>query len=131
MCYNSDCRIKIKSCIDGEISSVSAKGTVIKTNSHLRFDYFLDGDECALVVTDGEVIQSRRGGQNIKIAFRKGKQTECVLESGGFSGSFFVFTDDLKCTTEKTDSTQVFTLLIDYTLGEQKTELNFSAEYKF
>ena len=126
MCYNSECRIEIKSRIDGTESAVSAEGKVTKTSEALRFDYGLDGDRCTLTVNANEVIQSRRGEQNIEMTFRKGEQTECFLKSGGFSGTFQVFTHDLQCMDGKSG----FTLSIVYTLGGQKTELNFSAEYK-
>ena len=134
MCYNSECRIEIKSRIDGETSTIQAKGKVIKTPSDMRFDYLLDGDECTLTVSDGSVVQSRRGEQNIKMTFRKGEQTVCFLENGGFSGTFPVFCHDLQCTmcgiNREFGAIQVFILSIVYTIGEQKIELNFSAEYK-
>ena len=134
MCYNSDCRIEIKSLIDGETSTTLTKGKVVKTPSDMRFDYVLDGDECTLTVNDGGVVQSRRGEHNIKMTFRKGEQTECFLENSGFSGAFYVFTHTLQCTmcgiNREFGANQGFTLLIVYTIGEQKIELNFSAEYK-
>ena len=126
MCYNSNCRIEIKSCIDGAKSKISVDGKAVISPSHRRFDYILDGDECTLRVTDNEVVQVRRGEQNIKLTFRKGESGECFLESGGFSGTFSVFTQDL----QTSDNGRCFALLIVYTLGEQKTELNFSAKYK-
>ena len=134
MCYNSDCRIEIKSCIDSSESSITAKGKVKKTPNGLQFDYFLDGDACTLTVNDDRIVQSRRGEQNIELTFRKGEQTECFLENGGFSGTFYVFTHDLQCTmcdiNGKFGANHGFLLLIVYTIGEQKIELNVSAEYK-
>ena len=134
MCYNSDCRIEIKSRIDGETSTVSTKGKVIKSHSDIRFDYLLDGDECNLTVSSGGVIQIRRGEQNVKMTFRKGEQTECFLENMGLSGTFPVFTHDLQCTMSDINRgfevNRGFTILIVYTIGEQKIELDFSAEYK-
>ena len=134
MCYNSDCRIEIKSRIDGETSTISTKGNVVKTSSDMRFDYLLDGDKCTLTVSNGCIVQSRRGEQNVKMTFRKGEQTECFLGNGCFSGTFSVFTHDLQCTMSDINKDfgieKGFTLLIVYTIGEQKIELNFSAEYK-
>ena len=134
MCYNINCRIEIKSRIDGFESTISTNGKVTKTPSQISFDYILDGDECSLNVNNGEVVQTRRGEQNIKLTFRKGEQTECFLENGGFFGAFPVFTDDLQCTmrdiNKGNDAVRILTLSIIYTLGEQKTEVNFSAEYK-
>ena len=134
MCYNSDCIIEIKSRIDGQTSTISTKGKVIKTPSEMRFDYLLDGDECTLTVSDCGVVQSRHGEQTIKMTFRKGEQTECFLENCGFSGTFFVFTHDLQCTMRDINGdfgmNRGFKLLIVYKIGEQKIELNFSAEYK-
>lgn len=138
MCYNSDCRIEIKSCIDGVQDTVSAKGKIKKTLNGLQIDYLLYGDECTLTVNNSEnnseVIQSRRGEQSIKMTFRKGEQTDCFLENGGFSGTFPVFCHDLQCTmcgiNREFAAVQVFILSIVYTIGEQKIELNFSAEYK-
>ena len=134
MCYNSKCKIEIKSCIDGVQDIISAKGRVIKSHSDISFDYTLDGDSCTLTITDGEVVQDRRGEQSIKLTFRKGEKTECFLKNGGFLGTFPVFTHDLQCTmcdiNRKIGAIQVFILSIVYTIGEQKIELNFSAEYK-
>lgn len=124
MCYNSKCTIKIESCIGGIASTTSAEGSVLKTDLGVRFDYLLDGDECTLTVNDSEVVQTRRGEQNIKMTFRKGEQTECFLESGGFSGAFTVFTHDLKFTNGRV-------LLIVYTLGEDKIKLTFTTENNY
>ncbi len=122
MCYNN-CKIKIESCIDGCVNIVSATGTVDRTRSEVRFYYKLDGDECKLAVNACQAEQSRRGEQNIQMTFREGEQTECSLASGGFSGKFTVFTHKLIfCDGD------VCKLFICYSLGEQKTELNFSAE---
>ena len=134
MCYNSDCRIEIKSSIDGSESNISVKGKVKKTPEGFRFDYVLDGDECTLTENGVEVVQSRRGEQGIKMTFRKGEQTDCFLQNGGFSGVFSVFTRDLQCTmrdiNDKFGANSLFELLIVYTIGEQKIKLNFSAKYK-
>lgn len=130
MCYNDKCKIEIKSRIDGSENSVSANGRVAKTASKMLFDYVLDGDGCTLTVNENDVIQERRGGQNIKMVFRKGEQTECFLQSGGFSGTFTVFTHDLQFSERGTNSGKnIYTLLIAYTIGEEKIELSFSAEY--
>ena len=126
MCYNSNCRIEIKSCIDGVESKVSLDGKVTKCPSEIRFDYALDSDRCTLSVTDNEAVQLRQGEQNIKLIFKKGETSECSLSSGGFLGTFHVFTQEM----QMTDDGKSFLLLIVYTLGEQKTELRFSAEYK-
>ena len=126
MCYNSNCRIEIKSIIDGDLSTVTSQGSVVKSNSEIRFKYTLDGDECALTLTDSEVKQTRKGENDISMTFRKGERTECTLASGGFSGSFPVYTHEL----DKKETSKDLTLKIVYTLGEQKVELNFSAEYK-
>lgn len=126
MCYNKSCKIKICSRIDGETTVSDTQGTIIKTASEVRFDYVLDGDECVFTVNGSQAVQSRRGAQNITMTFRKGKETECLLESGGFSGSFTLFTHNLIC--EETDGK--FKLTIIYTLGEEEIELSFSAEYK-
>ena len=133
MCYNSDCRIKINSVIDGVKNNLFFEGKVINAPSGMKFCYSLDGDECELSMDGDKIVQQRRGQQNIKMTFRKGEETECYLESGGFSGSFSVFTNDLQCTMRDIDCefgiNKTFILTIVYTLGEQKTKLNFSAEY--
>ena len=130
MCYNDKCKIEIKSRIDGSENSVLVNGRVAKAVSEICFDYVLDGDDCTLTVKDNEVIQVRRGEQNIKMIFRKGEQTECILQSGGFSGTFTVFTHDLQFADCGTNTDKnVYALLIVYTLGEEKIELSFSAEY--
>lgn len=129
MCYNNKCKIEIKSRIDCSDSFVTVNGILEKTASDMRFYYALDGDDCTLTVKDNEVIQIRRGDQNIKMIFRKGEQTECFLESAGFSGAFSVFTHDLRFDASglNTGKNSV-TLLIAYTLGEEKIELTFSAK---
>lgn len=130
MCYNDKCKIEIKSKIDGSANSVSVYGRVAKTASEIQFNYVLDGDDCTLTVKENEVVQLRHGEQNIKMIFRKGEQTECSLQSGGFSGTFTVFTHDLKFTECGTNAGKIiYTLLIVYTLGEEKIDLSFSAEY--
>ena len=124
MCYNSNCKIEIKSCIDGTCNIISVKGAVMKMPAGVSFFYTLDGDECTLTVNDCVITQERRGGQNIRMVFRKGQQTECLLESGGFSGKFTVFTHDVHFIEGNK-----ITLSINYTIGEEKVELGFSAEY--
>ena len=126
MCYNSSCRIEIKSIIDGTLSTVTVQGKVVKSPSDTHFDYTLDGDKCTLTLTDSEVVQLREGEQNIKMTFRKGEKAECVLSSGGFLGTFPVFTHELI----KKESAKNLILKIIYTIGEQKVELDFSAQYK-
>ena len=133
MCYNSNCRIEIVSCIDGEKTTFSVKGQVKKTSSGFCFDYTLDGDECTLTVKDDEAVQSRRGEQNIVMTFRKGMQTQCFLQSGDFSGAFPIYTETMEYaifgSERKSEGLERFTLSIAYVLGEQKTEIKFSAEY--
>ena len=129
MCYNSNCTVEIKSCVDGETSIVSTKGKIIKSHSKICVYYDLDGDECTLTVTDDEVVQKRCGEQNIELTFKKGEESQCFLSSGGFGGTFTVFTDSLKHTVCEIDALQVFKLSIGYILGEQKTEIIFSAKY--
>lgn len=123
MCYNNKCKIEIESDIGGCLSAVSAVGKSTKTASGIRFDYALDGDECALIANDKEIVQTRRGEQNTKMIFRKGEQTECFLESGGFLGKFTVCTYDLKVSFG-----QVNIIVIVYSLGEEMIEIKFTAE---
>lgn len=133
MCYNKNCKIEITSIIGGEKSTITAEGKVINTPSGYRFEYVLDGDDCLLSVTYNEVVQERSGEQNIKMTFRKGEQTQCFLSSGSFSGTFPIFTEYMEYAVGGSNScsetVQVFTLSISYILGEQKTEINFSAQY--
>ena len=133
MCYNSNCSIELKSTIDGETCVFSAKGKVLKTPSGMQFDYCLDGDRCTLTVTDGEVVQTRRGEQNIKLTFKKCENTECVLDIGGFSGVVPVYTEDMQhniCSVNRRfGAVYVFILTIVYMFGEQKTKIDFSAKY--
>ena len=134
MCYNKDCKIEIASIIDGEKSVTNAKGKVIKTPSDCRFEYTFDRDGCTLSVKDNEVIQTRRGAQTINMTFRKGEETQCSLSSGGFSGAFPVLTEAVEhsvCSINgRFGTVEIFLLTIIYTLGEQKTEIKFSAKYK-
>ena len=133
MCYNKNCDIEIKSCIDGETSNISVSGEITKTPNEYRFDYTLDGDKCTLTVTDGKVIQTRRGEQNIDLTFIKGEKSECVLDMGGLLGTVPVFTEDIRhdiCSINRRfGAVCVFMLAIVYTLDEQKTKINFSAKY--
>ena len=123
MCYNNEYNIAIESCVNGVVSTVFAKGKMEKMPCGIRYDYVLDGDACSLTVNENEAVQSRRGGQNIRMTFRKGLTTECNLSSGGFSGVFTVFTEELKFA-----QAPVAVLFISYMLGDQKIELKFSAE---
>lgn len=135
MCYNSKCKIEIKSYIDGTATNTSVKGTVTKMPAEIRFEYVLDGDDCTFTVKDNEAVQIRRGAQNIKMIFRKGEQTDCYLESGGFVGGFTVFTSGLEfadCSVISGKKTvNIYTVSIVYMLGEEKIKLTFSAEYNF
>ncbi len=124
MCYNKQCKIKIVSRIDGAESTVSADGSVTNTSNGICYCYALDGDECTLTVKENEVVQSRRGEHNIKVVFRKRETTECVLENGGYSGTIPLYTHELTFTVGQ----KIDTLLIIYTLGEEKIELKFAAE---
>lgn len=129
MCYNKNCRIEIISLIDGESSTISTMGKATKTSSGFCFDYALDGDECTITVADNKVVQSRRGEQNIELTFKRGEETQCFLSSGGFEGTFTVFTNNLQYSVCEVDALQIFKLSIGYILGEQKTEITFSAKY--
>ena len=133
MCYNKNCDIEIKSCIDGETSIISVTGKVTRSPSEYRFDYTLDGDKCTLTVREGEVIQTRRGEQNIDLTFIKGEKSECVFDMGGLSGTVPVFTEDIQrdvCSIDRRfGAVYVYMLTLAYTLGEQKTRINFSAKY--
>ena len=62
------------------------------------------------------------------MTFKKGEKTQCFLGSGGFEGAFTVFTDNLQYSVYDTGALRIFKLSIDYTLGEQKTEIVFSAK---
>lgn len=132
MCYNTDCNIEIASVIGGEKSIIKSKGKIICSPSGYRFEYRFDGDECTLNVTEDEIVQSRRGEQNIKLTFRKGEQTQGLLTSDGFSGAFPIFTEHFGFAVNNVNGEidgRIFNLSIVYTLGEQKTEINFSAKY--
>ena len=132
MCYNIDCNIEIASKIDGEKSIVKTNGKVIGTPFGYRFEYKLNNDKCMLSVTDSEIVQERQGEQNIKLTFRKGEQTRGLLASGGFSGAFPIYTEHFEYVVNSVEGEvdgRIFNLSIVYTLGEQKTEIIFSAKY--
>lgn len=98
---------------DGEIFE-TAKGTVIR--------YALDGDRCELTLSDGKVMQTRRGEQCVTICFEEGKQTECIIGSGGFTGSFKIFTKSLKILSGKGG----YRITIEYLSGVDGELINLS-----
>ena len=117
MCYNN-CSIQIESAVGGSGSLIKTSGRVTKTTDGYRFEYDLDGDCCVLTVGRNETVQERRGGQNIKLIFRKGEKTNCVIGTDGFSGSLPLFTHDIGF-----KENGGYSLLIVYTLGEDKITL--------
>ena len=129
MCYNSDSGIEIASVIDGEKSIVKANGKIIRSPSGYRFEYGFEGDECTLCVTENEVVQIRRGEQNIQMTFRRGEQTRGLLTVGGFSGDFPIYTESFEFADNSNGEGCIFNISITYTIGEQKNEINFSAKY--
>ena len=134
MCYNKDCKIKITSFIDGEKSTVSTEGKLINTSPELRVEYLLDSDQCSLTANGNEIVQTRRGRQNVSITFREGEQTECVLGFNGFSGTIPVFTENFEISIlrihNRYETSYIYTISIRYTLGEQKIELTITVENK-
>lgn len=57
--------------------------------------YEIDGDRCVLTYANGVITQERFGSVRMKMVFAQGKETECTLGEGGFSGSFKVFTNKI------------------------------------
>lgn len=130
MCYNN-CKIEIKSCIDGSVSVIRTEGKVVKTSSETCFVYDLDGDSCSFTLKGKSAVQKRLGKQNIELTFVKGENTDCFLEDGDLTGSLPIFTYDLRFDSSGTDGSamRVDVITIDYSIGEQKIKLEFSAEY--
>ena len=116
------CSIEIISEGDGWESRITAEGRV-KIAQAVEFSYPIDGDECTLSYINGVVTQRRVGGQNITITFKEGEETFCNLSSGGFSGSYGIFTRRLSFNSNGSG----YLLSLEYLNGDEPVTLTFKA----
>ena len=89
-------KINISSVIDGFEELKTAEGEVVQAGEKVTFKYGLDGDECLISVNCGKAVYERSGEQCVKINFEEGVKTLCEIGSGGFYGSFEIYTQSLK-----------------------------------
>ena len=84
--------IAVSSVIGGEKFSSSSVGELSIGEDDFSVRYFVEGDECLLHVRRGVVTQKRRGNLTFTMTFAEGECTQCVLEEGGASFSYPIFT---------------------------------------
>lgn len=127
MCYN-ECKVNIRSVGNGWTDTKLTDGKFSEADGTVRINYLLDGDECRLTVEGKKVTQERRGGQYVKINFEEGKKTECVIGSGGLTGSFEIFTRSIRFISGKGG----YKLSLEYINGSDKEpiKLDFTAVKK-
>lgn len=88
-------KVKISSVGNGWTDEKTTEGEIIESDGGVCIKYRLDGDECVLTVKDKTVTQDRHGEQCVKISFKEGERTQCVIGSGGLAGSYEVFTSSI------------------------------------
>lgn len=71
--------------------TITAEGRLSRSGAGFVLEYALDGDGCTLTYDGCTLTQERRGSTQIKIEFAAGRQTQCVLGAGGYSGAAPVF----------------------------------------
>ena len=108
--------VNISSGGNGLTEEKTAEGEVTEADGAVRVKYNLDGDECVLTVKDKTVTQERRGEQCVKISFKEGERTQCVIGSGGLIGSYEVFTQSIKFLSGKGG----YKLSLEYLNGSDK-----------
>ena len=116
------CSIEMRSEGEGWKSNISAEGKV-ENNDGVKFFYEVDGDSCTLSYKDGIVTQQRLGEQNITITFQEGIKTYFMLKSGGFSGSYDIFTHRLNFNAGSAE----YLLRLEYLNGDEPVKLTFKA----
>lgn len=110
--------MKCKVIIDNGIDEAYvSKGMLDVAHGAFVVIYKLDGDDCKLIYSDGTVTQTRKGNVNLKMSFSLGKETQCTLGSGEYTGTFPVFTNKLDV---KADNGGVEILLGYVCAGESK-----------
>ncbi len=91
----------------------------------LALKYAYDGAEYTLYLKRGEMIHDRRGDVSLKMEFKKGKKTLCLLEDSTGKGSFEIFTEELEVDFDKGACKAVCVYSDDG--GETKTTLTVTA----
>ena len=127
MCNNQyKCRVTINSQSESFNDEKQTEGRFTSDGEGVRLSYKLDGDDCVLTADGKTITQTRTGANNIRLTFRKGERTQCILTSGGMSGSFEIFTDEIKFTEDKNG----FKLFLKYLSGgdREKIKLTLTAE---
>ena len=109
-------KVNISSVGNGWTDEKSTEGEVTEADGAVIIRYTLDGDECVLTVNGNTVTQERRGEQCVKISFKEGESTQCVIGSGGLSGSYEIFTRSINFFLGKGG----YKLSLEYLNGSEK-----------
>lgn len=116
------CKILINSSGEGWDDSLQDVGEFIKTEKGCEIHYKIADDECLICIEENTVTQTRRGDTNVDISFRMGKTTQCKISTGGFSGGYAVFTEELSYSLKKGG----LRLKITYLNGDDKERINLT-----
>jgi uncharacterized beta-barrel protein YwiB (DUF1934 family) len=85
-------KISIKSQGNDWKDEISSPAEILIDGNYAEVKYAIDGDECTLKVCDGSVEQLRRGEVDIKLTFKQGQKTLCILGDEGMRGGYEIFT---------------------------------------
>lgn len=114
------CKVIIRSRGSGWTDEKISEGELIKTQKGVRLNYILDGDECVLRAENGKALQERRGAQRIKISFKEGEFSDCVIGEGEMRGLYKIFTRRLEFFCGKNG----FKLSLEYENGSDREIIN-------
>ncbi len=118
------CKVTVRSRGEGWQDEKITDGEYCFDGETAVLKYKLDEDDCLLTSDGKAVFQTREGAQNISLSFRKGERTQCTFGTGELSGSFEIFTDEIKF--DSVDGG--FKLFLEYTGGGGKIKLSLTAE---
>jgi hypothetical protein len=100
-----------KVCDDADIQIIDDVATV---------KYTIDGDECSLLICHKQIEQVRKGKVPIKLTFRQGEKTACIIGDNEMRGGYALFTNRLKVLMGKMGCDAE----LSYMSGEDKEKIN-------
>jgi hypothetical protein len=116
------CKLTIASHGNGWSDKVTDVGQMNIEDGVATVNYKIDGDLCNLTISEEFVEQERKGENNIKISFRQGEKTLCIIGDDELRGGYSVFT--------KTLTSKVGTLgcnvSLNYISGNDNEEINLT-----
>lgn len=129
MCYNEivvkPCKITVSAKSPSRNDNFTSQGTAEISASGIKFSYFIEGEGCALLYSQGKVTHIRGEKEDIRMDFEENKSTRCNLAFGGFTGGFGIHTHKLRAVS----GAGGVRIALEYEGGGETTNLVFTAVY--